>query len=381
MNTKTIPIISEPMYCSTHWYQEIYQEIENTAAHYNLSLSHLLCEDKIASPPLPPGGTEPVLLLGTSQNWIFHMSSVLSQKHIRTLCVGGNQSLTVPGVSSIHLDYQLAMSEIAGYLAACGKKQTALIGINPASITDLEKMKGFQIAAVEHPAFSPAGDSVFWNNGSISRCVASFLHRSEQFDSAVCSNDIVALELLRQMTNQGKTEPLFLISFGNMILDELVEPSLTTVSLSYKAVGRQAVELWKVLAHAPEINSLSCLVGCRIFPRGTTGYQPVMSKVVYEPPKEELPNLFCQDASVESLFCLEELFARMDLMDCRILKGIQERKTYEHLAETMNISDGTVKYRLKKMQKILSCRNKDELLARIEEYLGSDVLKKFECLL
>ena len=47
----------------------------------------------------------------------------------RQLCVGGNQSLTVPGVSSIHLDYQLAMSEIAGYLAACGKKQTALIGI------------------------------------------------------------------------------------------------------------------------------------------------------------------------------------------------------------------------------------------------------------
>lgn len=368
-------VISEYLYTDTYWYSNTYEGLKAGALKNGAELINYPLE---AGMPLPEGLKEPLVLLGTSISWIRNIVGMAAETFMRCIVVGsGSQWEEHDSVSCIRLDFRMAMIDIVKYLRGCGKKQIAMVGVNRASAADMEKQRYF-LAALRQFEFSDPNDDIYFCDGSITNSIGRFLAFQNKYDAVVCPNDIAALELLHRVSSPN---PLFVVGFGATLIGRLFQPSLTTVTLDYNHVGHQAVTIWNMLHGHPGIVSVSCSVACRIIPRESTAFYPVIPSekpaVHLSPsPVPQPENSFYDDSSVIRLLGLETLFQHMDLLDFQILRGIWQGLSYEVLSETLHVSDGTVKYRLKRMLKYSGFSSKSSLLEHLSAYFNIGFLDR-----
>ena len=67
----------------------------------------------------------------------------------------------------------------------------------------------------------------------------------ENYDSVICASDYAAISLVRRLQQDGYPilEKLYLISYGNMALSQLMRPSITSISDGYEEFGRAALSI------------------------------------------------------------------------------------------------------------------------------------------
>lgn len=383
MSSLMIPVISETLYSATYWYAETYLGLQEGALQKGLKLLdfRMNAEETIPESIINNLGI-PILLLGTSTAWIDSIAEKAQKLGLRTLVVGGSLRTRRHGVSSIYLDYYAAINDVVYYLQQCGRERIALLGINPASAVDIEKAEGYKQALYLFTGCAPT-DAVFYNNGYLEDSVSHFINHIDRFDAVICSNDIVALALVQRLKdiNSYSPERLFVVGFGATLLGELSAPPLTTVTLNYRDVGKQAAHIWKDLMFTPAMLAVACTVECKIIPRETTLFCSVVKPAVWgstSPISKREDNLFFNDLSVRELLLMEEMLLQMDYVDCCVLTGVFKGMTYESIAEQLSISDGTVKYRLKRIIKTAGVKTKEELIACMDRRVGLSALEKLK---
>jgi DNA-binding LacI/PurR family transcriptional regulator len=372
MTQMKIYILSETVYSSTHWYENTFAGIRDRVLQKGFSLASVYVDEGQIPPKeaISNCSSMPILLLGTSVSWIKDMIGIMQDYGNKVILLGCDIPRGCQKVSSINLSHYDAIFDVIRYLVQCGRQHIALTGINPASIADMLKQEGYFSALESYNLFA-SNDMVFYNNGSLADNECAFIKEVQKFDAVICSNDVVAVSLLRQLerTNISVPKDLFVIGFGNTLLGQVTIPSLTTVELNYYEVGWHAVDTLIYLAQNPSVLSISATVQCRIIARSTTAFQNVLLKLPgYEAHSEisATENLFYKDPKVIELLNLEEWYHSMDLIDCGIVLGIYEDVPYESLAEKLNVSYGTIKYRLKKMLKKIGVKTKQDLLNIID---------------
>lgn len=378
MKPEKLPIVSETLYAGGYWYGDIYRGLQERALAHGLEPVNYLIEAG-ESLPAELDGERPVILLGTSTAWFRRMTLQARQRALRMLLVGSEQKPGSHGESAIHLDFYSAMFDALGYLKGCGRPRVALAGINPASAADGEKAAYFR-EALQAFGLTEQPGAIFYNEGSLERNVCSFIREAGRFDAVICPNDFAALELLRRYPGYSP-QALYVIGFGSTLLGRLISPSLTTITLRYRDVGRQAVDIWQLLRQNKTARAIDCGVACEILPRETTGFQPVGQPATLpraQGPPAASENTFYCDSSVQRMQQLEVLLTHMDGMDCRILRGVLEGKPYEALAEALCISDGTVKYRLKRMVRCAGFSGREELFRQVNQLLSGEALERLE---
>ncbi|HJA92300.1 MAG TPA: substrate-binding domain-containing protein [Candidatus Eisenbergiella merdipullorum] len=314
------------------------------------------------------------IVIGTSATWV--------PKAVRALALNGKKSVVVSyrlketfaGQSMVLMNHYTAMQDLISYLCAAERSRIALYGINPNSSADLIKQQCF----LESEIIQAGKQDIYPNLASLENCFQHFRKHVSFYNAVICSTDIVAVSLLRRLHAEGIRVPedLYLAGFGSSMISQLTAPSLTTASLDHYELGRQAVNIFAYLARQTGAVSVTVHVRCQIAIRGSTAYfGPVQS--VKEVPDHpiSLDVNFYADNEATSILSLDTLLADADRLDLCILLGIRNGKTIESLADQLDASDATIRYRLHRLLTHNSLPDRTQLFRLLENYLRPDALQ------
>ena len=142
-------------------------------------------------------------------------------------------------------------------------------------------------------------------------------------------------------------------------------------------LGKQAVSIYAYLQKSAPSVSVSVRVSGRLIVRETTiltdGY-----KARIEPPHSaddrDEPN-FYDDKEVKAFTLLENLLLNCDELDKRILSGQLAGSTMEELAESLNLAQESVRYRLRRQLSHAGMETRRELLEFLRDNHFGDVLR------
>ncbi|MGL4860334.1 MAG: LacI family DNA-binding transcriptional regulator [Enterobacteriaceae bacterium] len=133
------------------------------------------------------------------------------------------------------------------HLLQLGHRHIAFIGGVPGSTTRAQRIGGYSSKLLEQ-GIAIRSDWIISCEASQSagaKAARQLLQTFPELTAAVCYQDIVALgvmQALRQM-NRRPGEEFALIGFDDITETSLVQPALTTVSVSAREIGRKAGEL------------------------------------------------------------------------------------------------------------------------------------------
>ena len=368
-----IPIFIEPNYINSPWCLETLSGIRQECSRKKYKM-YFLDNSLDKKEDVDDFEDELCIVIGTSATWV--------PKAVRSLALNGKKSVVVSyrlkesfaGQSMVLMNHYTAMQDLISYLCAAEHSRIALYGINPNSSADLIKQQCF----LESEILQAGKQDIYPNLASLENCFQHFRKHVSSYNAVICSTDIVAVSLLRRLHAEGISVPddLYLVGFGSSMLSQLTDPSLTTASLDHWELGRQAVNIFAYLARQTRAVSVTVHVRCQIAIRGSTAYfGPVQSvKEALDHPLSLDVNFYADDEAT-SILSLDTLLSDADRLDLHILLGIQNGKTIENLADQLNTSDATIRYRLHRLLIHNGLPDRTQLFRLLENYLRSDALQ------
>lgn len=377
--------IIEPEYQNSFWCTETIKGMRSQAYHLKISLTPAKQE---MLPHLPQNcGSTVVVVIGTSINWLNSITPFLLDRGYLCLLVTGDYDYTMNGkTSSLLLNYRSSTKALLAHLYQAGDRKIAFFGVNPNSYSDRIKSKSFHES------------DIYYNYGSITTCTNQFFYKLEQYDAAICANDVVAIYLLRYLSEKGIRIPdkFHLASFGGLFLAQLIDPPITTISQDYRLLGQQAVKVCSFLKKNPQlvINALiNCPIkiqrsseishssasdiiplkqavssNCKPYASTVSGKQTVGKEV---PPDVN----FYDDLPVLSLMALERLISESDQLDIQILLELFDGNTLEKTAEYLNLSLSALRYRIRKMASFFPSDTRENMMETVKQYLNKASLE------
>lgn len=295
----------------------------------------------------------------------------LTDHSIHVILLNYESSVLSGSCSKVLLNYRDGMQKSISYLTANNHSRIALFGINPNSSTDMLKDSYFTEYLLEKGK-DPARD-IYYNLGQIKACFDRFLENIEHYNAVICSNDVVALVLIRKLKEAGIRVPedIYVTACGgSSMLSSIANTTITTVFADQYELGRQAVLTYSYLYKNPCDIALSVKVEAKLTVRQSTNFDPDPAKDIVTTLKKQVPNVdFYDDPMIHDVFRIEALLLGCDELDKGILEGILNGETYPVIAEKLFTSENVISYRIKRMCKITETTKKSELVALLEPYL------------
>lgn len=317
--------------------------------------------ERIASQGRGKGEIVPIILNGRSPDWVASHIAQVSDRGFHPILLATYNNTTQRGVSSLSFDFYGIYTAWCRYMCKRGWHNMALLGVSPDNMSDGAKCQAFRDYNSRYNDGHRTG--IYYMEGSLQDCCESFLAEAAQYDAVLCTNDVVSIVLVSLLRQKGLTHSLHIHSFWDSPLADYLSPEIKMISLDYHEMGRQAIRLYSFLVNNPGMESVSATV------RGV----PFMDPETAEAPNASASeNSFLRDERAQDIYTLERLFSSLDAIDLQIIGGMAGGVPYEQIAEQERIAVGTVKYRVKKMLSLVQKSGREELLALIDEYLGTE---------
>ncbi len=383
-----IYLVSEPRHESTYWYMRLLQGIAEQSARKNITVVHIDIGalEEIAMSGRHP--CNPAIIFGATISWLNSACDVLRRYGMRNVIVGSGEQVFRRNTAAVALSHRESTYDLVNYMVRAGRKKIALFAHNPRSINDREKFKGYSEAASINGLQLGSDDLVIFE-GSIEACIRNFRERAHKYDSVICSNDTSGIALINAAPELGIRIPedMYVAGFGNTYAAKLTEPTLTSATLDYYEAGKLALDASLYLRRNNSVLSCFTFVKCEVFPRGSTEYREAKGSELpahylklegegWNGDEDGNNDSFYIDRHVQNILRLEGFLHGIDKTDTGILEALAQGKTYEKLSEELNMSDTMLKYRIKKMLQLSGMSTRQELLANINQYLGSEAVKK-----
>jgi len=312
-----------------------------------------------------------LIVIGTSVSWIPKALAFFERQRIQVILVSYQPPEYTALRGVVRMDYVSAMHKLITYLTSCKRSRIALYGFNPNSSADRIKQRYF--CSLRRQEDEPSPEShVYYNYASLARCFDGFRMYVSQYDAVICANDIVAVSLIKglQRTGVHVPESLFVTCFGASALSQFVSPTITTASLDHVEMGKQAVALYSYLYRQPEAVSSSIRVESKLLVRQSTMMMPPPTDYAMhtgaQEPTDDVD--FYSDMEVKNLLTIDTLISSCDDLDMDILSGILASKTYEAMADELNTTASTLRYRLRRMLSAANLESREMLLKLFEQY-------------
>lgn len=353
-----INIITEPEYADTVWCRETLTGIEKKCSA--LRYKHISCSADMLN---SADASNKTILVGTSPGWVLDVLNITERLKIHSVVVSCRPIKIKQNTSCVLIDHDSATEECIEYLKSCGRKKIALYGINNNSYADMIKVKYFKDKDVYYCA----------GKNGMESCFNSFVSNIGYYDAAVCSNYISAVYLMHNLKNKGIDVPkdLFVAAYGDSVIGKSFKPSLTTITLDHEQLGIQAVNLCRFLAFSDGDVSAAVRIPGRIVPAESTQYIAYKKSVIQQKSNKLTENIFKVDADILEIQALEKLLRLCDETDIKLLKTISENMTYAGIGDSLYISEGAVKYRLKRMLSGSEIASVGHMRELYNKYVGS----------
>ena len=154
-----------------------------------------------------------------------------------------------------------------------------------------------------------------------------------------------------RLKKDGITVPqnLYIAAYGDSIIGNMFEPSLTTVTLDHEMLGIQAVNLCRFHNFSAENVNVTVRVPCEIRVAGSTENMPYIKGE--SPQRNECmhENIFRDNEQIKEIQSLEKLLRMCGDADFDIINGLLGEKAYNRIGDSLYMSEGSVKYRVKRL--------------------------------
>lgn len=366
-------LICEPVESSALWITDIMDGIVRESMKKSLNLAAVT--DGSFTGSLYRTDSEishlPVLVIGASLPWINETLTRLHELHAEPVLVSVYQHRFHCEYSSVSFNTEEAMRELIGYLAKNGKKRIALFGLHRSTIGDLSKLSGFAAGIRDASLKLRTGD--IYSRGLIADCAAKLFEKIDDYDAVVCTSDLIAIYLSLYLEQRGVRIPkdICITGFGNWSFADRFQPSITRMYTDLFELGAQAVRLHQQLMYNPQLRHCRAILECSLRIGESTGLAPCgpkLSASVIPPQGNMSAPPYSDDPDIMETL-KSELFVRStDGTDLAVLNGLVTGATYAQIAESANISESTVKYRLSKMLRLLDFTDRRQLTGFAEKY-------------
>ena len=308
----------------------------------------------------------PVVLVNCiSEKWIYECLSNLERHNIHPLLLAPWNVATSVSVSTISFDFTYVFYSLCQYLFETSHNKIALFGVNPISVNDMMKKDAFAMFKTDYGIDNSTDEGIFWNYGSLEKCCQTFYNKIKDYNSVICTNDVVAVKLINYLKTKNVSVPkkIYVATIGNTILSEFITPSITVAKFDCVLIGKQSVKLYTMLTRNSEMSSISAKISSEIYPRESTENCKVsiMPRSNFQQKKTDEIN-FYSDTDVSNIFDTENLVSNCDDLDFKILYGMICDKRLTVLANELYTTENTIKYRIKRMLNLTGTASRKELI-------------------
>ncbi len=309
-----------------------------------------------------------VLVVGNNIEWMEAASAALSDRGAFPIIVNACM-IPLGGIrySGVTFELEEMIEHIIDLLAFAGRRHTALLGVNPNSLTDRVKADSFKKLTGD--------ENIIWSRGELEMCVADFVRNFEgdKYDSAICANDTVAIRLINRMLENGYELPseLYIVGMGNSCVGANLRVGLTSVMFDYYEMGRMAVRLYHSLCRMKTPCHMKLSLPCRLVIRHSAPLCEHSRETKLAEIKIPEQSYF-DGNEVQNIILVENLLQSADMLDREILFGVSRGESCDHIAERLGFSDRAVRYRLANLVRISGLENRGELEAAIRRAVGEE---------
>jgi DNA-binding LacI/PurR family transcriptional regulator len=377
MDDQLLPVISDPFYTKSTWYQEIITGIRNASKSLRYQHDVTIFSDpvnEIDFSKLPPV----VIVTNGSQGYVNATINALAKAGKHIVLSGLDSGHFGEMISCATSSRRTDMERLVYYLIGHGRKRIALVGFWRESINDMLFYHSAMSAAMRYGAPIAENSVYFWKE-HLTESLDNFIKNAWQFDAAVCPNDTVALCLAKycRVNQISIPENLYLTGISNMQIGRYCEPPLTTIAMNFNSIGEETLNVWHYIhTHFPRPTSIKVLVPGKLIVRASTDFKPEIPYSYAINAQSEMPNnfpdnQFFTDRLITELIRIENCLHQRDELDQKILVGIMQGKSYEALAEELFISISAIRYRRNKIFKDADVKTRAAFEHLIRENIGN----------
>lgn len=357
-----ISILTEPAYGGSIWCRELLKSLTDRLRQKRIPFCEVF--DSVEE------NGDGVFIIASDYNWIKSTVSSLNAGGIKPILIC-NQAEPIPGCdySCVCSDINGSMKYLLSELKSAGKKRVALYGVNTSSVSDIGRVDG--LFAFKDEGFDKM--RVFTNNGSLSNCFEEFSKEYKSFDAVICSNDFAAVSLVRNLSEKDPEtlKSLKILSCAKTKLSGFYKNMITSVNMNFEQYGKAAVFIYEKLKAHPYMSGITVTVKWNDENEKT----PRHKTVTLENDNDDYK--FYADGEMRDMLTVEQVLNFCSDTDRLILSSLINGLTLEEIANRCFLTEGGVKYRIKRILTECKLSDKSELLKLIKEYLTMNG-KKFE---
>lgn len=308
-----------------------------------------------------------IYVIGSSNAWVRAVLEASSRLGIYPilLCNQAFHELDMT-YSTVCSDTSGSMQHLVDTLISAGRSRIALYGVNPHSVSDDSRRKGFHAAAG-----LGNNENVYINDGSLEQCFHSFRDRLCDYDAVICANDFAAISLVRNLLREcpEELERLLIIGCAETRLTEFFSRYVLSIRVNFLEYGRAAVMLLESLKRNPYLSHIVMAIRWDFSPLTSLEKLSAVQNRNGLPAIPESRDVFYQDLELSSMLRLERLLNECDALDREVINSLLQGESYEAISERCFVTVSTIKYRVKKMIGLSQASGRSELISLLREFL------------
>ena len=298
-----------------------------------------------------------VCIIGISNAWTEHTVSECNAAGCVPLVLSCQSQRTAQG--QYHLicaDTKNAARRLKEAILSAGRSKIALYGANFSADLDKDRTSIFS-QMISEPS------DIYANTGNLETCFRSFFPKAALYDAVICVNGYAAISLVKKLE---KEKPELLDHLAIVSCEEVLRYSkynewISLIDLNLESYGGAAMAVLDMAALRSDISVITIR----------------MNAAVQELPVKDLQNsrllaeetAYYEDPEIVLMEKIEQLLRDADDMDHHIIAMLMDNAKYSDIADSCYMTEGNVKYRVKKYMTVSGCSTKRELIELLQEYL------------
>ena len=207
---------------------------------------------------------------------------------------------------------------------------------------------------------------IYLNKGALEECFQNFYPDAEKYDAVICVNSYAAISLMKKLEalRPQILKDVIVISCTEPMLSSKYNELIVSVTMNLEQYGKAAMTILEMTAHKEYISSVAVYISWEI-----SNLQADIKHVAQVRKEKEKDRIY-EDSELLSMSRVDYLLSTFAETDSRMIQMLINGATYSEIGEACHMSDGTVKYHVKKYMEICKVRKKQDLLDMLRDYLG-----------
>lgn len=310
-----------------------------------------------------------VVVIGVDKDWLDDSLYHLASHDLHIILLDAFMAEPNDDYSFVCYDQKKAITNSLELLRNHGRHQTALFGVQVADTSD-------ECKAITFARYASASD-IYYTKNSIDICFGQFLSHIDQYDSVICTNDIIAVYFLSRCREYSISIPgqLYLIGNSNLWISSHISPSLTTSYSNSDTTVRMTLQLYRNFQEFPSLHTANVSLKPGILERESTECTnsiPNMTNIGRDPYQysEGLFSSITQtlDPEIQKIRMLDLFLSSSSPETLAILQYLADGSSYQMISDRVFLSVDTVKYHAKKIYRCLHVHSRAELQKLLDQY-------------